>query len=83
MRPFHSLPVLPLILLWCSVGSASLLDDILAKLEAAVDCGSCLALMVALKGLSELGDGAFVTVFTEVCDASKVRPQSLYLLAYL
>ncbi|KAF5357090.1 hypothetical protein D9756_006561 [Leucocoprinus leucothites] len=63
--------VLPLLVALCASNSvhASLVDDIVNAITHAVDCTSCHALLVPLKGLAVLGDSAFSSTFTAVCNA--------------
>ena len=56
---------------------ASLVDDILAALQNAVDCTACHTVALpALQGLAVLGNSAFVTVLTQICELTKVCYQS-------
>ncbi|KAL0959864.1 hypothetical protein HGRIS_011537 [Hohenbuehelia grisea] len=66
MRVF--LRFLPAFLLPLALATGStLIDDVLAALNNAVDCTSCHALLVPLKALAHVGDTAFVDLFTETC----------------
>lgn len=58
---------LALTLPFCGGTSASLVDDIVDAITHAVDCGSCHALLVPIKGLAELGDSAFSSTIIAVC----------------
>jgi len=60
--------------------SATLVDDILAAFEAAVDCPSCHALLDALADLADLGDDTFVDVLTTICQDLKVSHLPTYQL---
>ncbi|KAF4583315.1 hypothetical protein EYR38_002064 [Pleurotus pulmonarius] len=55
------------LLLLASVVNAGLVDDIIDALKNAATCGSCHTLLVPLKGLAYLGDGAFTKAITAVC----------------
>ncbi|KAJ3556752.1 hypothetical protein NP233_g11907 [Leucocoprinus birnbaumii] len=46
---------------------ASLVDDIANAISQAVDCGSCHALLVPMKGLAELGNSVFSDTMAAVC----------------
>ncbi|KXN83061.1 Sphingomyelin phosphodiesterase [Leucoagaricus sp. SymC.cos] len=48
---------------------ASLVDDIVTALTQAVDCDSCHALLIPLKGLAALGNSAFSDTMAAVCKA--------------
>lgn len=55
------------------VARASLVDDIVDAIVDAVDCPSCHALLVPLKGVALLGDGAFSSTIIAVCKVLNVR----------
>lgn len=46
---------------------AGLVDDIVDAIVNAVDCGSCHALLVPLKGVAIIGDSEFADTFIAVC----------------
>ncbi|KAJ7185376.1 sphingomyelin phosphodiesterase [Mycena filopes] len=48
-------------------------DDLISGLKNAVDCDSCHALLVPLKGLAELGDSAFVKTLVTTCKVLKLE----------
>lgn len=53
--------------------NASSVDDVLSALQNAVDCASCHAVVLpVLKGLAAIGNDAFVTVLTQICEITKV-----------
>lgn len=52
-----------------------LISDIISALENAVDCASCQAVLLPpVQLLADLGDDAFVTTFTGICETLQVRP---------
>ncbi|KAJ7255864.1 sphingomyelin phosphodiesterase [Mycena haematopus] len=52
-------------------------DDIINGLKQAVDCDSCQALLVPLKGLAELGDSTFVNTLIATCKALKLEDEDV------
>lgn len=50
----------------------TIVDEILVALKDAVDCASCMSLLVVLKGVAELGDTTFSDAFVAVCEATGV-----------
>jgi sphingomyelin phosphodiesterase len=76
MLAFHSWFFFVLALSSCAAGS--LLDEILAALKNAVDCGSCHSLLVPLKVLALLGDSVFVDTMVTVCETLKVGIAATY-----
>lgn len=51
----------------CQSVYGSLIDDIVNAITQAVDCGSCHALLVPLKGLAALGNSPFSNTMAAVC----------------
>ncbi|PQE31651.1 acid sphingomyelinase protein [Rutstroemia sp. NJR-2017a WRK4] len=47
-------------------------STIWAAIEAATTCAACDAVLLLLKGIAQLGDTAFVTTLTEICNLSGV-----------
>jgi len=62
----------------CKSVYGSLIDDLVNAITQAVDCDSCHALFVPLKGLAALGNSAFSDSMAAVCKAIGVW--DLYLL---
>ncbi|KAJ7640733.1 Metallo-dependent phosphatase-like protein [Mycena polygramma] len=52
-------------------------ETIVNALKNAVDCDSCHALLVPLKGLAELGDSAFVQTLIATCKAFKLEDEDV------
>jgi len=46
---------------------ASIVGDIVTAIEQAVDCDSCRALLLVLKGVAILGDSTFSGALVDVC----------------
>ncbi|KAJ7717036.1 Metallo-dependent phosphatase-like protein [Mycena metata] len=67
LRVLFPLPIL------LSFASALKPDGLISAFKNAVDCDSCHALLVPLKGLAELGDSAFVKTMVEVCKVLKLE----------
>ena len=57
----------------CQSVYGSLIDDIVNAITQAVDCGSCHALLVPLKGLAALGNSPFSNTMAAVCKLIGVR----------
>ncbi|KAL9709442.1 hypothetical protein Ac2012v2_007177 [Leucoagaricus gongylophorus] len=53
----------------CESVYGSLIDDLVNAITQAVDCDSCHALLVPLKGLADLGNSAFSDSMAAVCKA--------------
>ncbi len=68
MRVHWTLPLLATLAGFKGV-NAGLIDDIVDAIVHAVDCDSCHALFVPLKGVAILGDSAFSATFVAVCKA--------------
>lgn len=68
MRLWRALPLLVALHASNNV-HASLVDDITDAITHAVDCASCHALLVSLKGLAALGNSAFSDTLAAVCKA--------------
>jgi len=62
---------IPLGAVACS--SATLVDDLINALEAAVDCSSCQALLIPLQTLAFLGDSTFSQALDALCKTLKVE----------
>jgi len=57
----------------CQSVYGSLIDDIVNAITQAVDCDSCHALLVPLKGLAALGNSPFSNTMAAVCKVIGVR----------
>ena len=53
----------------CKSVYGSLIDDLVNAITQAVDCDSCHALFVPLKGLAAIGNSAFSDSMAAVCKA--------------
>lgn len=51
----------------------SITTDIMKGLDQAVDCNSCLALLIILDLLARLGDSAFIKTLITICKNLEVR----------
>ncbi|KDQ58411.1 hypothetical protein JAAARDRAFT_34199 [Jaapia argillacea MUCL 33604] len=60
--------------LWlCSFVTGSFVNDIIAALEQAVDCGSCHAALAPLQMLAHMGDKTFVKTIVAVCVVLRIE----------
>ena len=67
--------ILLLIAFVVPVVRATLLDRILAALQNATDCASChSSVLPPFQELARLGDNAFVSAFTQICEILEVSP---------
>ena len=64
---------LVVILLGASWVQRDLMYTLIAGLQNLSSCGSCLALLVPLKGLAKLGDDAFTEALVDICSGMGVR----------
>lgn len=53
--------------LWSQLGQRDIILDLLKGISTLSSCASCLAILVPLKTLAELGDGAFTRVLVDIC----------------
>ncbi|KAI0030554.1 sphingomyelin phosphodiesterase [Vararia minispora EC-137] len=51
-----------------AVARADLISEIVTALESAVECGACNAALVPIQALAHLGNNAFVSGFTSICE---------------
>ncbi|KAL6805627.1 Metallo-dependent phosphatase-like protein [Trichoderma sp. SZMC 28012] len=56
-----------------AIEARSLADDIWNDIKNAATCTACQGILVLLKGIAVFGDGAFVSVATELCKLAKVE----------
>lgn len=55
-----------------SIQARGLANDIWNKIKNAATCTGCQGILLLLKGLAALGDGAFVGVVQDICKLAKV-----------
>ena len=53
--------------LWSQLGQRDIILDLLEGISTLSTCASCLAILIPLKSLAELGDGAFTRVLVDIC----------------